>query len=117
MKLDWAFSKSLQSRQQQLIEQLKPNVIEWSQEMFEKLHVRLNLASSMTQLVMCTREVKLKGVYMFNAILHNRDIGIDVIAMVSDREDMFDIKDTKLYTLLDECWNDCLNSTQWNPER
>jgi len=86
INLDWTFAKSLQPKQQQLIDQLKPDVVKWSQDAFGKLYTRLNCADQVTQSVMGIRSIKTNGVWMFNAMIHNRDIGTDIIAMVADSE-------------------------------
>lgn len=90
--LDWAFDARLESDQTRLIAELKPNVTAWVNAEMPVIHKQLKRAlRNGMQASMITRMVRIGPVWMFNALIANRDIGTDVIAMVAASEDAANI--------------------------
>jgi len=87
LNLDWAFAAVLENEQTLLIAALKPGVATWVNETLPILQKRLRKARDGTQSTMATRTDNDAGVWIFNAMIHNRDIGTDIIAMVAPTED------------------------------
>jgi hypothetical protein len=96
--LDWTFEKPLEERQSELIAGLKPEVAAWSQRKLPILLERLKKdevaqSSMATELIEFERERILpagefgrESVYVFLAMIVNRDLPTTMIAMVAASE-------------------------------
>ena len=90
--LEWAFDARLDHDKDRLIASLKPDVTAWATTILPRMRKQLRRAARRdgTEATMVTRTVEgmvgLRRVWMFNAMIANRDIGTDVIAMVAADE-------------------------------
>jgi hypothetical protein len=81
--LSWQFETSLAAEQGRLIAALKPHVVAWSRASYPAAKRRLSEALDGSQATVITEIMPREGVWLFVAMIHNRDLGTDTVAMAA----------------------------------